>query len=114
MRLIRMIILAVVAIILVTIALANRDPLTLRLLPEELSRLLGFSWDITLPVFAVLLGAVLGGLALGFIWEWVREHKHRATAAAERKERQRLEQEVKKVAPSPNTGDDVLALLEGR
>ena len=114
MRLIRMIILAALAIVLVTIALANRDPLTLRLLPEDLARLVGFSWEITLPVFAVLLAAVLAGLALGFVWEWVREHKHRATAVTERRERERLEQEVKKVAPSSDTGDDVLALLEGR
>ena len=114
MRVIRLFILVVLAIVLVTVALANRDPLTLRLLPEELSRLVGFSWDITLPVFAVLLGAGLIGLALGFVWEWVREHKHRSTATSERKERERLEQEVKKVAPSHDTGDDVLALLEGR
>ena len=114
MRQIRMVILAALAVVLITVALANRDPLTLHLLPDELSRLVGFSWDVTLPVFAILLGAVLAGLAFGFFWEWIREHKHRATAASERKERQRLEQEVKKVAPSPDKGDDVLALLDGR
>jgi uncharacterized membrane protein len=66
-----------------------------------------------LPAFAVLLAAVVAGLVLGFVWEWVREHKHRATAATETKERQRLEETVRKVAPSPKKGDDVLALLEG-
>jgi len=114
MRIVRLTILIILAIVLVTVALANRDPLTLRLLPEELSRLVGFSWEVTLPVFAILLGAGLAGLAFGFVWEWVREHKHRSTAVIEHKERVRLEQEVKKVAPSAETGDDVLALLEGR
>ena len=113
MRFVRYLVLAGLAIILVTIALANRDPLTVRLLPDELAGLLGVNWEVTLPVFIILLAAMLAGVALGFVWEWVREHKHRATAATEAKERQRLEQQVKAVAPQEDTGDDVLALLEG-
>ena len=54
MRHIRYGILAALAIVMVTIAIANRGPITLRLLPEELSGLFGFSWEITLPVFVVL------------------------------------------------------------
>ena len=80
----------------------------------EIAGLVGFNYDITLPVFAVILGAVIFGLALGFVWEWVREHKHRVTAATERKERERLEADLKKVAPTSDKGDDVLALLEAR
>lgn len=114
MRYIRLLVLAVLAVVLVTVALANRSPLTIRVLPEELSRLLGINWDITLPAFVILLAAVMVGLLLGFVWEWVREHKHRATAATEHRERVRLEREVKKVAPSKEKGDDVLALLESR
>jgi len=113
MRYIRMLVLAVLAIVLVTVSLANREPLTIRLLPEELSRLLGVNWDVTLPVFVILLAAILGGVLLGFVWEWMREHKLRATAAQEHKELVRLEREVKKIAPSKEKGDDVLALLEG-
>ena len=114
MRYIRLIVLAVLAIALVTVALANRAPLTIRALPDELSRLVGFNWEITLPAFVILLAAVMVGLLLGFVWDWVREHKHRSTAASEHKERVRLEREVKKVAPSKEKGDDVLALLESR
>ena len=114
MRYIRYLVLGVLAIILITTSIANREPLTLNLLPDEIAGLVGFNYDITLPVFAVILAAVIFGLALGFVWEWVREHKHRATAATERRERKRLEGEVKKVAPSKDSGDDVLALLEGR
>ncbi len=114
MRYIRYLVLAVLAVFLVTVSLANREPLTVRLLPDELSRLLGFNWEVTLPVFFILLAAVVGGVLLGFVWEWLREHKHRATATSERKERQRLEQEVKKVAPSKEKGDDILSLLESR
>ena len=92
--------------------MANREPLTVRLLPDEFAGLLGVNWQVTLPVFIILLAAMLAGVALGFVWEWVREHKHRATAVTEKKERQRLEQQVKTAAPSTDTGDDVLALLE--
>ncbi len=113
MRLIRLLVLAIIAIVLLVVAMANRDPLTIRMLPDELARLVGVNWEVTLPAFAVLLGAIVVGVALGFVWEWVREHKHRATAATEGKERRRLEREVKKVAPSEDKGDDVLALLEG-
>ena len=112
MRFIRYLVLGALGIVLVTIAMGNREPLTVRLLPDELSRLLGVNWEITLPVFAVLLAAMLAGVALGFVWEWVREHKHRATAVTEKRARQKLEAQVKSVAPSEDSGDDVLALLE--
>ncbi|MCV6594996.1 MAG: LapA family protein [Silicimonas sp.] len=112
MRFIRLLVLAAIAIALVTVAMANRDPLTVRLLPDELAALVGLNWEITLPVFMVMLAAMVVGVALGFVWEWLREHKHRATAASEGKERRRLEQEVRKAAPSSEKGDDVLALLE--
>ena len=114
MRFIRLCVLGAIAIFLLVVAMANRDPLTIRLLPDELAAFVQVNWEITLPAFAVLLAAVVLGVALGFVWEWVREHKHRVTAATEGKERRRLEQEVKKVAPSSDKGDDVLALLEGR
>ena len=38
MRLIRMIVLGVIAIALVVVSMANREPLNIKLLPDELSR----------------------------------------------------------------------------
>ena len=114
MRYIRYAVLAFLAVVMVTVAIANRGPLTLRLLPEELSGLFGYSWQITLPVFIVLLIAVLFGVVLGFVWEWIREHKHRAEAVTERRARQKLEGELGPARSKESGGDDVLALLEGR
>ena len=114
MRLLKYILLAIILIVLVTVALANRGAVPLRLLPEELARVAGLDVTISLPVFIVLLGTFLLGLLFGFVWEWLREHKHRATARTERRERERLEKEVRKVAPPAETGDDVLAILDGR
>lgn len=113
MRLIKLLILALIAIALIIVALANLESMTLQLLPDSLARLAGVDFQVTLPIFIVLLGAVLVGLILGFIWEWLREHKHRATAAQERRERERLERQMQKVAPASKPGDDVLAILDG-
>lgn len=113
MRYIKYAILAFLAIVMITVALANRAPLTLRLLPEEMSGLLGLSWSVTLPAFVILLIAVIFGVVLGFVWEWIREHKHRAAAVTERKRRKELEAEVGPNRSKASGGDDVLALLEG-
>ncbi len=111
MRLLKLIFLAVLCLALVIIALANRDPMTLQLLPAELSRVAGVQWEVTMPIFLVILAAVFAGLAIGFIWEWLREHKHRAAAVSERRERERLEQQVEQVSPK-KPADDVLAILD--
>ena len=86
--------------------------MTLRLLPEPLQALLGVDWEVTLPVFVILVIAAALGVLLGFVWEWVREHKHRAAATAERRQRQELEKQVRAKAPRDRGGDDILALVE--
>jgi hypothetical protein len=48
---------------------------------------------------------------IGFVWEWLREHKHRVVAAEKSREAARLAQEVARVAPPPPK-DEVLALLD--
>ncbi|WP_172293013.1 lipopolysaccharide assembly LapA domain-containing protein [Pseudoruegeria sp. HB172150] len=113
MRYIRYAILAVIAVCLITVALANRELVTLHLLPADLAELIGFSADVTLPLFLVILGGVIAGVLLGFIWEWMREHKHRAEATRQRREKEKLAREVSKIKTSnPGADDDVLALLE--
>lgn len=114
MRIIRWVILGALAIGLVTVALANRGPMTVRLLPEPLEGLFGLSWQITMPVFIVLVIAMGAGVLLGFVWEWVREHKHRSEAASERRMRKDLEQQVKSTQPPKGEKDEILALVESR
>ena len=114
MRIIRWVILGALAVALVTIALANREAMTVRLLPEPLEGLFGFSWQITLPIFLVLVIAMGVGVLLGFVWEWVREHKHRSEAASEKRLRRELEKQVKSTAPPKGETDEILALVESR
>jgi uncharacterized integral membrane protein len=104
--------LSVLAIILVTIALANRGPVTFSLLPSELAALIGFSWAVTLPLYAVIFISIVAGILIGFVWEWLREHRFRSTAVKERRAREKLEREVKTLKTDEAKGDDVLALLD--
>lgn len=114
MRYIRYGFIAVLGLALLVMALANRETVTLNLLPGELAAFAGWSPSITLPLFLVVFGGIVAGVAIGFVWEWLREHKHRAEAVAQRRERERLEREVDRLKPhEERQKDDVLALLEG-
>lgn len=106
---------ALVAAVFVTIALANRMMVEVKLFPDAMASLFGFNFDFRLPLFLLLALAVGTGLLLGFIWEWFREHGLRAEAARLRREQEALRSELKrveKIAPQARK-DDVLALVEG-
>ena len=115
MRYIRYAIWAVIAVLLVTLALANRGPVTLRLLPEDIAATLGYPEAlnaITLPLFGVILAGIVTGVLLGFVAEWLREHKFRAEARRNRRKADQLAGELNKVKVEKADGDDVLALLD--
>lgn len=113
LKYLRYLILGTIAIALVTVALANRAPVELRFLPDGLSALFGVDFRITLPLFLIMFLAMIVGLLIGFVWEWFREHKHRAAARTHGRAVTKLERElaeVKQATGSPK--DDILALLE--
>lgn len=113
MRYIKYLFLAALGIVLITVALANREIVTLRLLPEELGGLMGFNGTIALPLFIIIFLGIAAGLLIGFFWEWLREHKHRAEASKKSREAAHLEREVKRLKRrDPEEKDEVLALLE--
>ncbi len=113
MRYLRYLFLALVGIILVTVALANRQPVTLHVVPEDLLTLLPVANEFSLPLFLVIFGGIVVGLLIGFVWEYFREYKLRADASRRKREMNRLEREVKGLRDKTGEGkDDVLALLE--
>lgn len=115
MSLVKYVFLAVLAVLLIVVALANAGTVTLRVLPEAMAGFLGWSWQVTLPMFVVILGAIVVGLLIGFVWEWLREHKHRSAARSERREKEALKRENEKLRTErrgSQKNDDVLALLE--
>lgn len=105
---------ALVALCLVLVGLANRGMVTLRLMPESIGALVGISPDIQLPLFVVIFLGVAAGLLIGFLWEWVREHKIRVEAREKAREVVLLQREVGrlKTRETEGGGDEVLALLD--
>ena len=101
---------AVLMLMLVLLALANREIVTLAVLPEELSGILPVS--IQLPMFVVIMLSMLAGLLVGYVLEYFREHKLRREAAAKKREVANLSREVDALKKQAGTEeDDVLALL---
>ena len=112
-RLLKYAFLIVVAIGLVLVAMANRDVVVLELIPIELSAWVGVHYAIELPLFLVVLGGVVIGLLVGFVWEWLRESRHRAEAKAQRRNAQRLEREMQTIKGREDEGkDEILALVD--
>ena len=103
----------IVAICLVIVGMANRGIVTLRAMPEALAGPLGVSPDIELPLFMAIFFGVGIGLLIGFLWEWVREHRMRADARAKAREVETLRREVDTLKDQKHEGkDDVIALLD--
>lgn len=115
-RYLRLSLLALLGLSLLTVALANRAPVTVRLLPEDLAALTGLTWAMEVPLFLVIFAGIIAGVLIGFVWEWFREYGHRATASQKSREVARLERElaVLKDSTSVPPKDEVLALLEKR
>lgn len=113
MRFLRLLFVIVLAIVLITVALANRDIVTLSALPANLGAFVGGQWSVDLPLFMVIFLAFACGMLAGLIWEYLREAHIRREARQRSVEVARLESEVgslrdRHAAPR----DEVLAILD--
>lgn len=113
MRYIRYLFLGIIGACLILLAVANRGAVTLAVLPSEMAAYLGQPLAYEVPLFVVIFGSVVAGLMIGFILEWLREHRHRSDARIHKREKEKLERQVKGMKRRDAKGqDDVLALLE--
>ncbi|GHG92153.1 lipopolysaccharide assembly protein LapA domain-containing protein [Pseudodonghicola xiamenensis] len=113
MRYLRYAILAILGIGLISISMANREAVSLQLLPSDIADLIGWNLNASLPLFLVVWGGVAVGVVIGFFWEWLREHKHRRDATRSGRELRKLEREVTRLKQDKTKGqDEVLALLD--
>ena len=106
---------AIIGLCLILIGLSNREFVTVRAMPQAMGDLLGLSPDVQLPLFVVIFIGVGAGLMIGFLWEWVREHRIRAEARGKAREVEALRREVAQLRGAVTEAkgeDDVLALLE--
>ena len=113
MRYLRYLVFGSIAVGLVIVALANRGEVSLTLMPLVLGDLIGFNLQFQIPLFTVIFLGVMAGLLIGFVWEWLREMKHRTAAKTEHRQVVRLEREVCRLkSGTAKEQDDILALLE--
>ncbi|MEM1131175.1 MAG: LapA family protein [Pseudomonadota bacterium] len=113
MRFIKLLFWLIVALILVVVGFANTQSVTLTLLPPELEPYTSFNRRVGMPLYFVIFGSVIFGVLVGFIWEWLREYKHRSAEVTHRRENAALQAEVKRLKAANNEhDDDVLMLLE--
>ncbi len=113
LRFVKLLFLALVLLALVFLFFANNDPVTLNFMPDVLANALGLPNELTLPLFLVVSGALLIGIVVGFVLEWLREHRFRAEAKVQRREANRLNQEVAAMkGRRGDSQDDVLAILD--
>ncbi len=106
MRTVKLIVLGLLAVILITLGVANMAAVELYLLPAAL---FGDSFSIKgLPLAVVILAAVLMGILAGLVIEFMREHKQRNVAAEKRREIVRLRQEVTRLRTKLGDREDEL------
>ena len=68
--------------------------------------------SVQVPLFVVGLAGVVVGMLIGYIFEWLREHKHRRRATQKSREAQRLGAEMDRLRKTTGKHeDDVLTLL---
>jgi uncharacterized integral membrane protein len=106
MRTVRLIVLGLLAAILIALGVANMAPTDLYLLPAAI---FGESFSVKgLPLAVVIMAAVLLGILVGLVIEFLREHRQRKLAEEKRREIVQLRQEVARLRAKLGSQDDDL------
>ena len=113
MRYIRYACIAIFAIALIAVALANSALVTVQVVPPGIAHLFAVTPQVQLPLFVIIFIGIVVGLLVGFVWEWMREYTVRAENTRNAREVRRLEREVKRLKGEKHEGkDEVFALLD--
>jgi len=110
-RYIRVIFLTCLSTIILTLAIANREFVDIRILPIELEGFFGDGMIFSIPIFVLFLCGVIFGLFVGFVWEWIREMKHRSASSRKIKELAKVENELNQLKRDNGQNDDEVLLL---
>ena len=113
MRTIRISFIVILAMVLILVATANRTPIQVGMLPESIAKFTGSPWTVTLPTFLALFLAMVFGVLVGLVWEWLREAHLRAESKTRAHDLARLQREVgdlRRTHAAPK--DEVLAILD--
>ena len=83
----------------------------IRILPSELEGFLGGGMIFSIPIFVLFLCGVVFGLFVGFVWEWIREMKHRSASNRKSKELAKVENELSQLKRESGQNEDEIMLL---
>ena len=83
----------------------------IRVLPSELEGFFGGGMIFSIPIFVLFLCGVIFGLFVGFVWEWIREMKHRSASNRKSRDLTRLENELNKLKHDTGKNEDEVLLL---
>tara|TARA_B100000886_G_C20424070_1_gene493043 strand:- start:3779 stop:4057 length:279 start_codon:yes stop_codon:yes gene_type:complete len=83
----------------------------IRVLPSELEDFLGGGMIFSIPIFVLFLCGVIFGLFVGFVWEWIREMKHRSASSRKSKELAKVENELSQLKRESGQNEDEILLL---
>ena len=81
------------------------------MLPSELEGFFGGGMIFSIPVFVLFLCGVIFGLFVGFVWEWIREMKHRSASSRKSKELAKVENELSQLKRESGQNEDEILLL---
>jgi len=62
-------------------------------------------------IFGLFVGCVIFGLFVGFVWEWIREMKHRSASSRKSKELAKVENELSQLKRESGQNEDEILLL---
>ena len=83
----------------------------IRILPSELEGFLGGGMIFSIPIFVLFLCGVIFGLFVGFVWEWIREMKHRSASSRKSKKLAKIENELSQLKRESGQNEDEIMLL---
>ena len=95
-----------VAIVVVLFAVANRAPVTFSFDPTRSASDL----SVTLPLFALLLAALVVGVVVGGVASWLAQRKHRRGRRHHRREADRLRAEAERLRSQASGASSLPAL----
>ena len=101
-RFLKSLVLLPIAVLVILVAVANRDPVRLSLDPFSPDPV----FSVMLPLYAILFGAVALGIVVGGVFTWLGQGKTRANVRYHRREATRYEREANRLrayAPESET-----------
>ncbi len=101
MRFLKYLLLLPIVAAVVLVALGNRQIVTLHLHPFQDIEQPEHTLDV--PLYLVMLVAVMAGVVIGGFATWLEQGRHRAAARRARAEVRRLTAEIARAAPRPTS-----------